>query len=71
MTNEMIQKAVEMAERMSLNQSRNSKMIDGAIVILSNGKELVVDYYAAYKTLWSHKGFWVAAMYEDGHPVEA
>lgn len=71
MTDEMVIQAVEKAKAMSTGRSHNDMIVNGPIVLLSNGRELVVDYKAAYTGLWEHLGFWIASIFEHGHQVEA
>ena len=62
---------VEQAKRMSIGRSHFDMVVNGPVVLLSNGKEAVADYEAAFKGCWQHHGFWIAAIFEDGHEVEA
>lgn len=63
MTDQMIQAKVEKAIKDSIRY--------GICYILSNGKELLVVVTAELKETLKEKGYWVAAIYEHGHPVEA
>ena len=71
MTDKMVVQAVAKAQKMSIGRSHMDMVVNGAIVLLSNGKELIVDYMAAFTGCWEHKGFWIASIFEDGHRVEA
>ncbi len=68
MTDEMVAQAITKAQKMSTGRSHMDMVVNGAVVLLSNGKELIVDYMAAS---WVYKGFWIASIFEDGHRVEA
>lgn len=71
MTDEMVTQAIEKAKRMSTGRDHMDMVVNGPIVLLSNGKELVVDYKAAFTGCWSHYGFWIASIFENDHRVEA
>lgn len=67
MTNEMIEAKVNEAVELS--------DVYGRAWLLSNGKELMVTRREVEKDILTDEnreyGFWVAAIYENGHPVEA
>jgi hypothetical protein len=63
--------AVEQAKRMSIGRSDLDKVVNGPIMLITNGKKVVADYEAAFKGCWKHKGFWIASIFEDGHEVYA
>lgn len=63
MTNEMMISAIEKAQTMSKGRSFTDIKMNGAIVILSNGTEVIVDYMAAS---WAFKGFWIDSVFENG-----
>lgn len=62
MTDQMIQAKVEKAIKDSIRY--------GICYILSNGKELQVVVTAGLKEKLKEKGYWVAAIYENGHPID-
>lgn len=62
---------VEQAKRMSIGRSHADMVVNGPVVLLSNGKEAVADYKAAFEGCWKHHGFWIASIFEDGHEVYA
>lgn len=64
MTNEMIANIIEMA--------RTSSVWNGSpVYVMSNGTTLRCIFDNAARAVYEGIGYWVAMIFEDGHPVEA